>query len=40
MDRAVVFRIQQRKPGERITPFRLRYSVPELNAVRDRLTDW
>ncbi|MGN5380154.1 DUF3631 domain-containing protein [Streptomyces lasalocidi] len=40
MDRAVVIRMQKRKPGERITPFRLRYSVPELNGVRDRLAAW
>jgi hypothetical protein len=40
MDRAVVLRMQKRKPGERITPFRSRYSVPELNAVRDRLATW
>ncbi|MFI9585580.1 DUF3631 domain-containing protein [Streptomyces sp. NPDC052236] len=38
MDRAVVIRMQKRKPGERITPFRSRYSVPELNALRDQLT--
>lgn len=40
MDRAVVLRMQKRKPGERITPFRSRYSVPELHAVRDRLAAW
>jgi hypothetical protein len=40
MDRAVVIRMQKRKPGERITPFRSRYSVPELNALRDRLAAW
>ncbi|MER5840162.1 DUF3631 domain-containing protein [Streptomyces prasinus] len=40
MDRAVVLRMQKRKPGERITPFRSRYSLPELNALRDRLTAW
>lgn len=40
MDRAVVLRMQKRKPGERVTPFRSRYSVPELNALRDRLTAW
>ncbi|GAA2490482.1 hypothetical protein GCM10023100_26180 [Actinocorallia cavernae] len=39
-DRAVVLRMQKRKPGERITPFRSRYSAPELNALRDRLTAW
>ncbi|MEV5602273.1 DUF3631 domain-containing protein [Streptomyces sp. NPDC052299] len=40
MDRAVVLRMQKRKPGERIAPFRSRYSVPELNALRNRLTAW
>ncbi|MFD8676528.1 DUF3631 domain-containing protein [Streptomyces seoulensis] len=40
MDRAVVIRMQKRKPGERITPFRSRYSLPELHALRDRLTAW
>ncbi|WP_455753805.1 DUF3631 domain-containing protein [Streptomyces decoyicus] len=40
MDRAVVLRMQKRKPGERITPFRSRYSLPELHAVRDRLAAW
>lgn len=40
MDRAVVLRMQKRRPGERITPFRSRYSVPELNALRERLTAW
>ncbi len=40
MDRAVVLRMQKRKPGERITPFRSRYSLPELHALRDRLTAW
>ena len=40
MDRAVVIRMQKRKPGERISPFRSRYSVPELNALRDRLAAW
>ncbi|GGY89123.1 hypothetical protein GCM10010365_04050 [Streptomyces poonensis] len=40
MDRAVVLRMQKRAPGERIAPFRSRYSVPELNALRDRLTAW
>lgn len=40
MDRAVVLRMQKRKPGERITPFRSRHSVPELNTVRDRLAAW
>ncbi|GAA4138359.1 hypothetical protein GCM10022285_35370 [Streptomyces tunisiensis] len=40
MDRAVVLRMQKRKPGEKVTPFRSRYSVPELNALRDRLTAW
>jgi len=36
----VVLRMQKRKPGERITPFRSRHSVPELNTVRDRLAAW
>nr|WP_229699779.1 DUF3631 domain-containing protein [Streptomyces kronopolitis] len=40
MDRAVVLRMQKRKPGEKVTPFRSRYSVPELNALRDRLAAW
>ncbi|MFE3883649.1 DUF3631 domain-containing protein [Streptomyces lydicus] len=40
MDRAVVIRMQKRKPGERITPFRSRYSLPELHALRDRLAAW
>ncbi|MER5368517.1 DUF3631 domain-containing protein [Streptomyces sp. NPDC002722] len=40
MDRAIVIRMQKRKPGERITPFRSRYSVPKLHALRDRLADW
>nr|WP_258565917.1 DUF3631 domain-containing protein [Streptomyces parvulus] len=40
MDRAVVLRMQKRKPGEKVTPFRSRYSVPELNALRDQLTAW
>ncbi|MEU3065250.1 DUF3631 domain-containing protein [Streptomyces subrutilus] len=40
MDRAIVIRMQKRKPGERITPFRSRYSVPELHALRDRLAGW
>ncbi|MFJ8952219.1 DUF3631 domain-containing protein [Streptomyces sp. NPDC102381] len=40
MDRAIVIRMQKRKPGERITPFRSRYSVPELHALRDRLANW
>ncbi len=40
MDRAVVIRMQKRKPGERITPFRSRYSLPELNALRGRLAAW
>lgn len=39
MDRAIVIRMQKRKPGERITPFRSRYSVPELHALRDRLVE-
>ncbi|WFB11829.1 DUF3631 domain-containing protein [Streptomyces sp. LX-29] len=40
MDRAVVLRMQKRKMGEKVTPFRLRYSVPELHALRDRLAAW
>ncbi|MFI2234860.1 DUF3631 domain-containing protein [Streptomyces chrestomyceticus] len=40
MDRAVVLRMQKRKPGEKITPFRSRYAKPELNALRDRLAAW
>ncbi|MFI8880999.1 DUF3631 domain-containing protein [Streptomyces sp. NPDC053813] len=40
MDRAIVIRMQKRKPGERITPFRSRYSVPELHTLRDRLANW
>ncbi|WP_406400434.1 DUF3631 domain-containing protein [Streptomyces uncialis] len=40
MDRAIVIRMQKRKPGERIVPFRSRYSVPELNALRTRLAAW
>ncbi|MEU7224397.1 DUF3631 domain-containing protein [Streptomyces chrestomyceticus] len=40
MDRAVVLRMQKRKPGEKVTPFRSRYSVPELHALRDQLTAW
>ncbi|MEU2363073.1 DUF3631 domain-containing protein [Streptomyces noursei] len=39
-DRAVVLRMQKRKPGEKVTPFRSRYAVPELNALRDRLAAW
>ncbi|MFM9559449.1 DUF3631 domain-containing protein, partial [Streptomyces caniscabiei] len=40
MDRAVVLRMQKRKPVERVVPFRSRYSVPELNALRDQLAAW
>nr|WP_241265762.1 DUF3631 domain-containing protein [Streptomyces boncukensis] len=40
MDRAVVLRMQKRKPGEKVAPFRSRYAVPELNALRDRLAAW
>ncbi|MFG2936530.1 DUF3631 domain-containing protein [Streptomyces sp. NPDC048282] len=40
MDRAVVLRMQKRKPGEKVTPFRSRYSVPELDALRDHLAAW
>ncbi|SHI08393.1 Protein of unknown function [Streptomyces sp. 3214.6] len=39
-DRAVVLRMQKRKPGEKVTPFRSRYAAPELNALRDRLAAW
>nr|WP_307179895.1 DUF3631 domain-containing protein [Streptomyces africanus] len=39
-DRAVVLRMQKRKPGEKVTPFRSRYAVPELNALRDKLAAW
>ncbi|MDX3798589.1 DUF3631 domain-containing protein [Streptomyces sp. SAS_272] len=39
-DRAVVLRMQKRKPGEKVAPFRSRYSAPELNALRDRLAAW
>ncbi|WKX74184.1 DUF3631 domain-containing protein [Streptomyces sp. XD-27] len=40
MDRAVVLRMQKRKMGEKATPFRSRYSVPELHALCDRLAAW
>ncbi|MGW2655363.1 DUF3631 domain-containing protein [Streptomyces sp. NPDC001478] len=40
MDRAVVLRMPKRKPGEKVAPFRSRHSVPELNALRDRLAAW
>ncbi len=40
MDRAIVLRMQKRKPGEKIAAFRSRYSVPELNTLRDRLASW
>jgi hypothetical protein len=40
MDRAVVLRMQKRKPGERVASFRMHSSVPELNAVRDKLAAW
>jgi hypothetical protein len=40
MDRAVVLRMQKRKPGEKVAPFRSRHSVPELNTLRDRLAAW
>ncbi|MFR9789764.1 DUF3631 domain-containing protein [Streptomyces sp. MB22_4] len=39
-DRAVVLRMQKRKPSEKVTPFRSRYATPELNALRDKLTAW
>ncbi|MFJ7592288.1 DUF3631 domain-containing protein [Streptomyces sp. NPDC097617] len=40
MDRAVVIRMQKRKPGERVSPFRSRDAVPELTALRQRLAAW
>ncbi|WP_399089614.1 DUF3631 domain-containing protein [Streptomyces sp. BBFR2] len=40
MDRAVVLRMQKRKPTEKVAPFRSRFSVPELNSLRDRLAAW
>ncbi|WP_420716698.1 DUF3631 domain-containing protein [Streptomyces sp. CoH17] len=40
MDRAVVLRMQKRKPGQKVAQFRSRHSVPELNALRDRLAAW
>lgn len=39
-DRPVVLRMQKRKPSEKVTPFRSRYAVPELNALRDKLAAW
>lgn len=39
-DRAVVLRMQKRKPGEKVTPFRSRYATPELNTLRDKLAAW
>ncbi|PNE36864.1 DUF3631 domain-containing protein [Streptomyces noursei] len=39
-DRSVVLRIQKRKPGEKVAPFRSRYAAPELNALRGRLAAW
>ncbi|MFE4855875.1 DUF3631 domain-containing protein [Streptomyces sp. NPDC056670] len=39
-DRSVVLRMQKRKPGEKVAPFRSRYAAPELNALRDRLAAW
>ncbi|MEV5977246.1 DUF3631 domain-containing protein [Streptomyces sp. NPDC052114] len=39
-DRSVVLRMQKRKPGEKVAPFRTRYAAPELNALRDRLNAW
>ncbi|MGW7689553.1 DUF3631 domain-containing protein [Streptomyces asiaticus] len=39
-DRAVVLRMQKRKPGEKVTPFRSRHATPELNALRDKLAAW
>ncbi|MGA4849471.1 DUF3631 domain-containing protein [Streptomyces sp. G5(2025)] len=40
MDRTVVLRMQKRKAGEKVASFRLRDSVPELNALRDKLAAW
>ncbi|MGW2646696.1 DUF3631 domain-containing protein [Streptomyces sp. NPDC001393] len=40
MDRAVVIRMQRRKPGERVEQFRSRRDIPALHALRDRLTAW
>ncbi|MGP3687144.1 DUF3631 domain-containing protein [Streptomyces sp. IBSNAI002] len=40
MDRAVVIRMQKRKPGEQVSPFRSRDAVPELKALRERLAAW
>ncbi|MFF9096323.1 DUF3631 domain-containing protein [Streptomyces sp. NPDC014802] len=40
MDRAVVVRMQRRKPGERVEQFRSRRDIPALHALRDRLTAW
>ncbi|MFC8129669.1 DUF3631 domain-containing protein [Streptomyces sp. NPDC057302] len=39
-DRSVVLRMQKRKPGEKVAPFRSRYAGPELKALRDRLAAW
>ncbi|MEV7413062.1 DUF3631 domain-containing protein [Streptomyces althioticus] len=40
MDRAVVIRMQRRKPGERVEQFRSRRDIPALHALSDRLTAW
>ncbi len=40
MDRTVALRMQKRKSGEEVAPFRSRHSVPELNALRDRPAAW
>ncbi|MFZ3499057.1 DUF3631 domain-containing protein [Streptomyces sp. 5.8] len=40
MDRSVVIRMQKRKPGEQVSPFRSRDAVPELNALRQHLAAW
>ncbi|MFD0414564.1 DUF3631 domain-containing protein [Streptomyces sp. NPDC127108] len=39
-DRSVVLRMQKRKPGEKVAPFRTRYAAPELNALRTQLASW
>ncbi|MCX3060731.1 DUF3631 domain-containing protein [Streptomyces beihaiensis] len=40
MDRAVVIRMQRRKPGELVEQFRSRRDIPTLHTLRDRLTAW
>jgi hypothetical protein len=39
-DRGVVASMRRRAPGERIKQFRRRRVLPELHALRDRLSDW